>query len=63
MKKYRFFNMGNDAFYLDEYLNKSTIVKAATSCYMPANEILLEQLEKFKGKFKITFSISGLAIE
>ncbi|MEG1634782.1 MAG: glycoside hydrolase family 57 protein, partial [Rikenellaceae bacterium] len=28
-----------------------------------ANEILLEQLEKFKGKFKITFSISGLAIE
>lgn len=63
LKKYRFFNMGNDAFYLDEYLNKSTIIKAATSCYLPANEILLDQLTKFKGKFKVTFSISGLAIE
>ncbi len=63
LKKYRFFNMGNDSFYLDEYQNKSTTIKAASSCYIPANNILLDKIQQSNGKFKVSFAISGMAIE
>jgi alpha-amylase len=36
--------------------------KIADKCYLPANEIILDLIQKHKGKFKIAFSISGLAI-
>ncbi|MFI3321526.1 MAG: glycoside hydrolase family 57 protein [Rikenellaceae bacterium] len=63
LKKYRFFNMGNDTFYLDEFLNKSAIVKSAAQCYDVANQILLDQISKLGKQFKVSFSISGTAIE
>ena len=63
LKKYRFFNMGNDSFYLDEYLSSLSIVEAANSCYIPANNIILKKIKEYKGKFKVSFSISGTAIE
>lgn len=55
--------MGNDSFYLDEYLNRSTIQKAATACYLPSNKIILDKIAESEGKFKVAFSISGTAIE
>lgn len=36
--------------------------KVADKCYLPANKIILELIEKHKGKFKVTFSLSGLVI-
>jgi alpha-amylase len=36
--------------------------KVAEKCYLPANKIIMELIEKHKGKFKVTFSLSGLAI-
>lgn len=55
--------MGKDAFYLDEYLNRQAITKSTKQCYLVANKILLEQIEKHKGKLKVGFSISGITIE
>ena len=55
--------MGKDHNYLDVSLNRSIMQRVAADCYLPMNEMLLKLLKENKGKFKVTFSISGLAIE
>lgn len=62
-RRYRFFDIGNDHYYYDDYSNESILRKVADKCYLPANELMLELIHKHKGKFKVAFSISGVAIE
>ena len=63
LKRYRFFNMGKDHHYLDEPTNRAIMQQVAADCYLPMNALLLEQIRKHGGKFKVSFSITGLAIE
>lgn len=63
LKKYRFFNMGKDHQYLDDFANRSIMQKVAEKCYLPMNALLLELVKQHEGKFKVSFSLSGLAIE
>lgn len=63
LKKYRFFSIGKDHNYLDDLHNRSIINDIATRCYLPMNNNLLELIKESKGALKISFSISGLAIE
>ena len=63
LKKYRFFNMGKDHHYLDDTANRSIMRKVAERCYLPMNELLLKQLKKKGSGYKVSFSISGIAIE
>ena len=63
LKKYRFFNMGKDHNYLDDLSNRSILQKVARQCYLPMNAMLLKLIQENKGKFRCTFSITGLAIE
>jgi len=63
LKKYRFFNIGNDHYYYDDYLNESVMRKIIEKCYFPANEILFDLIQKYNGKFKVAFSISGVAMD
>ncbi len=62
LKRYRFFDLGQDHYYYDDYSNESIMRKVADKCYLPANEIVLDLILKNKGKFKVAFSLSGLAI-
>ena len=62
-KRYRFFDIGNDHYYYDDFSNESILNKVAEKCYLPANELMLELIKKHKGKFKIAYSISGIALE
>ncbi|MGM0377106.1 MAG: glycoside hydrolase family 57 protein, partial [Bacteroidota bacterium] len=62
-RRYRFFDIGNDHYYFDDYTNESTLNKIATNCYLPTNQLLLKLIKKNKGKFKVAFSITGVAIE
>lgn len=63
LRTYRFFDIGVDHYYFDDYQNKSIVKRIAEKCYLPANEMLL-QLIKSQGKnFKVAFSISGTALE
>ena len=63
IKKYRFFNMGHDHYYDDEYLNRSIMERVAEKNYLPMNQLLLSLIEKHGKDFKVSFSITGLAIE
>ena len=62
LKRYRFFNLGIDHYYYDDFTNESIMRRVAERCYLPANEKILSLLNKHKGKFKVAFSISGTAI-
>ena len=62
-KRYRFFNIGDDHYYYDDYSNESILNKVAEKCYLPTNKILLDLIKKYKGKFKVAFSISGIALD
>ena len=62
LKRYRFFNLGTDHYYYDDYTNESIMRKVADKCYLPANDLLLRLIKKYKGKFKVAFSITGVAI-
>ncbi|WP_462318129.1 glycoside hydrolase family 57 protein [Marinilabilia sp.] len=62
-RRYRFFDIGNDHYYFDDYTNESILNKIAGDCYLPTNELLLRLIKKHKGEFKVAFSITGVAIE
>jgi len=63
LRTYRFFDMGVNHHYYDEFQNKSIVRRIAQKCYLPANELILELIKKYGSDFKVSFSISGLAIE
>jgi len=63
LRRYRFFEIGNDHYYYDDYTNESIMRRIADNCYLPANAILLDLIQSHKGKFKLSFSISGLALD
>ncbi len=63
LKRYRFFEIGNDHYYYDDYVNEASIRRLTDVCYLPANEALLEMIRNSNGKFKVAFSISGITLE
>ena len=63
LRRYRFFDIGNDHYYYDDYQNGEIFKKVAEMCYIPANRTLLEMIKKTEGKFKVSFSMSGIALE
>ena len=63
LKTYRFFQMGNDHNYLDDFTNRAIMQKVARECYLPMNALLLSLIREGKGAFKFTFSITGSAVE
>ena len=63
LKVYRFFNIGKDHNYLDDFTNRAIMQKVARQCYLPMNALLLKLIKENKGAFKCTFSITGSAVE
>ena len=63
LKRYRFFDIGTDHYYYDDYANDAGISEVAERSYIPALKTLIEMIKHSKGAFKVAFSISGVAIE
>ena len=63
LKRYRFFDIGNDHYYYDDFSNDEIITRIAQRSYLPANELLLDMINNSNKKLKVAFSISGTAIE
>ncbi len=63
LKRYRFFDIGNDHHYYDDFTNEYFIRKVAGKCYLPANRLMLELINKYKGKFKVSFSLTGVFLD
>ena len=63
LKRYRFFDIGNDHYYYDDFLNDDIVTRLAERSYIPAAKTLLKMIEDTKGKFRCSIAISGVAIE
>ena len=63
LRLYRFFDIGKDSHYYDDFANRTILRRVAQKCYLPMNALLLELIEANKGKFKVAFSISGSVLE
>ncbi len=63
LRRYRFFDIGSDHYYYDDYNNEEIIRRIADRCYLPANQTILQMIKDTNGKFKVAYSISGVALE
>ena len=63
LRNYRFFEMGVAHNYYDDYQNQYLVNRIADRCYLPMNTLLLELIKKHGKKFKVSFSISGVALD
>ena len=63
LKRYRFFDIGTDHYYYDDYEDERLITDVANRSYMPALEALGEMLNEHPGFFKVAFSLSGVGME
>jgi alpha-amylase len=58
-----FFAIGSDRPFEDDAKNRGIMRKVAEKCYLPTNRLMLETIRRWEGKFRISYSISGVALE
>ena len=63
LKRYRFFDIGTDHYYYDDYENERSITDIVARSYMPALNALHEMILENGKYFKVAFSLSGTGIE
>lgn len=63
LKKFSFFDIGKDISYFDEERNKAYLDRIVQKSYLPTNKILLDLIKGTKGKFEVSFSITGTLLE
>lgn len=63
LKRYRFFDIGTDHYYYDDFENGRSISDISERSYMPALNTMLDMIKQNKGMFKVAFSLSGVGIE
>lgn len=63
LKRYRFFDIGTDHYYYDDYENERSITDIVERSYMPALETIHEMIKEHGQYFKVAFSLSGVGIE
>ncbi len=63
LKRYRFFDIGTDHYYYDDYANENTMRRIVEQSYVPTLTTLLNMCNEHKGAFRVAFSLSGVGME
>jgi alpha-amylase len=63
LRHYTFFDIDHNHVYEDEEKNRSILHKVAEKCYLPANRIMLNLIRRYRGDFRISYSITGTVID
>ena len=63
LRQYRFFDIGKDSHYYDDFADRTILRRIAQRCYIPMNNLLLDLIKRYGGAFKVAFSITGSALE
>ena len=63
LKRYRFFDIGSDHYYYDDFNNEEIIKDIARKSYIPANQAILDMIRKSDGRFNVAYSFSGFVLE
>ena len=62
LKRYRFFDIGRDHYYYDDYENERSINDIAERSYVPALQTLIQMCKDYP-EFRVAFSLSGCGLE
>jgi alpha-amylase len=63
LRHYSYFDIDHVHDYEDTPQNRQILDKVADKCYLPANRLMLELIEKHSGAFRIAYSISGILLD
>jgi len=66
LNRFSVFNIGGEngkSTYFDKKLNQEIFEKVANKCYLPTNQLLLDLINRYDGKFRISFSLTGTFVE
>ena len=63
LKKLSYFDKSSNMDYFDDEKNGAIMRKVANKCYLPANKTILDLIKKYNGAFKVSYAITGVAIE
>lgn len=63
LKRYRFFDIGTDHYYSDDYANETSISYIAEHSYIPSLQTMIEMAKGSNGYFRLALSLSGVALE
>lgn len=63
LRHYSFFDIGQQPYYEDDDKNNTILIKVANKCYLPTNALILKLIQQYEGRFKVSYSISGVAVE
>jgi alpha-amylase len=63
LRHYRALDIGCSHDYFDAAKNREIVRKVAAKCYLPMGELLLRLIDRHGGRFKVAFSISGVALD
>lgn len=61
LRPFTIFDTGHD--YFDDIKNSEILRKVANKCYLPTNQLMLELIKKYNGRFRISYSITGTLLE
>ena len=62
-RRYRFFDIGNDHYYYDDFSNDAIMHNIVKKSYLPANNVLIKLAKELGENFKVSFSVTGVALE
>ncbi len=63
LKRYRFFEIGQDHYYYDDFHTNEHVDYQVENSYLTANKTIAEMIRSSNGKFRCSFAISGIALE
>jgi len=63
LRNYSFFDIDQTHDYFNDQANRELLTKIAEKCYLPANEIMLKLIKKYKGDFKVSYSLTGILLD
>ena len=61
IRRYSIFDHDSD--YFDENNNSQICRKVAHKCYLPANRLMLDLINRYDGRFKVSYSITGCILD
>ncbi len=61
LRRYTIFD--SDANYFDDTCNEQICRKVAEKCYLPCNRLMLELIGQHEGRFRVSYSLTGIIVE
>lgn len=61
LRRYSVFD--SDPFYFDDSKNAEICRKVASKCYLPTTRLILDLVRRHNGNFRLSYSISGVALD